>query len=104
MSSWTAWAIGVWGARRQDASSIGLHAILDELARLGMNGLYHSTFQGLARPGKTAHFCMFGYDIDNLPGRGVLEAVGEGIHISKGADDAVDRPYIHPSPKPLRIG
>ncbi|MFQ6094061.1 MAG: hypothetical protein ACE5OR_15565 [bacterium] len=57
---------------------------LDQLARLGMNGLYHSSYQGVAMPRQVAHLLMFGYDIHELPGRGVLEAVGEGIRVSHG--------------------
>ena len=52
---------------------------LDHLARIGMNGLVHCTLQGVAMPSETAHFLLFGYDLPDFPGRGVLEAVGEGI-------------------------
>jgi len=54
---------------------------LDRLASLGMNGLYHSYLQGTAMPSEIAHFLMFGYGLDEFPGRGLLEAMGEGIRI-----------------------
>lgn len=57
---------------------------LDHLASLGMNGLYHSYYQGTAMPSELAHFLMFGYEIDEFPGRGLIEAVGEGITIHDG--------------------
>ena len=55
---------------------------LDHLASLGMNGLYHSYYQGIAMPSELAHFLMFGYEIDEFPGRGLVEAVGEGITVN----------------------
>lgn len=57
---------------------------LDHLASLGMNGLYHSYYQGTAMPSELAHFLMFGYEIDEFPGRGLIEAVGEGMTINDG--------------------
>ena len=57
---------------------------LDYIAALGMNGLYHSYLQGTAMPSELAHFLMFGYDIGEFPGRGLLEAMGEGIAVSDG--------------------
>ena len=46
---------------------------LDRLAALGMNGLYHSYLQGVAMPSEIAHFLMFGYELEDFPGRGDLE-------------------------------
>ncbi|UCE17641.1 MAG: 2,3-bisphosphoglycerate-independent phosphoglycerate mutase [Gemmatimonadota bacterium] len=57
---------------------------LDRIAALGVNGLYHSTTQGMAMPSETAHFCLFGYDIGDFPGRGPLEAIGENISMGDG--------------------
>lgn len=54
---------------------------LDKIASLGMNGLFHSHLQGTALPSELAHFLMFGYQIEDFPGRGVVEALGEGIDI-----------------------
>jgi len=52
---------------------------LDRLAELGGNGLFHPSSPGLCFPSETAHFLLFGYDLKNFPGRGLFEAVGEGI-------------------------
>jgi 2,3-bisphosphoglycerate-independent phosphoglycerate mutase len=54
---------------------------LDHIASLGMNGLYHSYLQGVAMPSEIAHFLMFGYDIQEFPGRGYIEAIGWGIDV-----------------------
>jgi 2,3-bisphosphoglycerate-independent phosphoglycerate mutase len=52
---------------------------LDRLAQLGGNGLFHPSSPGLCFPSETAHFLLFGYDLIKFPGRGLLEAVGEGV-------------------------
>nr|HPI97904.1 phosphoglycerate mutase [Synergistales bacterium] len=52
---------------------------MDAIARAGCTGLYHSTCQGVAMPSEMAHFIIFGYDLDRFPGRGYIEALGEGI-------------------------
>jgi 2,3-bisphosphoglycerate-independent phosphoglycerate mutase len=52
---------------------------LDQLAQLGGNGLFHPSSPGLCFPSETAHFLLFGYDLKKFPGRGLLEAVGEGV-------------------------
>jgi len=52
---------------------------LDRLASLGSNGLFHASRPGQCLPSETAHYLLFGYDIRNFPGRGLLEAVGEGV-------------------------
>lgn len=57
---------------------------LDHLASLGMNGLYHSYLQGTAMSSELAHFLMFGYDINEFPGRGLIEAIGEGVMVKDG--------------------
>lgn len=57
---------------------------LDRLASLGMNGLYHSYLQGTAMSSELAHFLMFGYDIHEFPGRGLIEAIGEGVMVKDG--------------------
>jgi 2,3-bisphosphoglycerate-independent phosphoglycerate mutase len=49
-----------------------------------MNGLFHSHLQGAALPSELAHFLMFGYHIDEFPGRGVVEALGEEIGVGEG--------------------
>jgi 2,3-bisphosphoglycerate-independent phosphoglycerate mutase len=57
---------------------------LDKIAAKGMNGLFHSLLQGAALPSELAHFLMFGYRIKEFPGRGVVEALGEGIDVHEG--------------------
>ena len=57
---------------------------LDHLAALGANGLYHASRQGLALPGESAHFAMFGYGMEEFPGRGALEALGAGVALAPG--------------------
>jgi 2,3-bisphosphoglycerate-independent phosphoglycerate mutase len=57
---------------------------LDRLADLGMCGLYHSRLQGIPMPSEIAHFLMFGYDFDEFPGRGFIEALGFGIPMQDG--------------------
>jgi len=52
---------------------------LDRLAELGGNGLFHPSSSGLCFPSETAHFLLFGYDLKKFPGRGLFEAVGEGV-------------------------
>jgi 2,3-bisphosphoglycerate-independent phosphoglycerate mutase len=54
---------------------------LDRIAENGMNGLFHAHLQGTALPSELAHFLMFGYRIEEFPGRGALEALGEGLDI-----------------------
>lgn len=53
--------------------------VLDHLAAMGANGLYHAASLGQALPSENAHFSMFGYDLGEFPGRGALEAIGAGI-------------------------
>jgi len=57
---------------------------LDKIAARGMNGLFHAHLQGAALPSELAHFLMFGYRIEEFPGRGAVEALGEGIDIREG--------------------
>ncbi len=54
---------------------------LDRIAAMGMNGLFHAHLQGAALPSELAHFLMFGYRLEEFPGRGVVEALGEGLDI-----------------------
>ncbi len=57
---------------------------LDQIATIGMNGLFHSHLQGTALPSELAHFLMFGYGLEEFPGRGVVEALGEGLAVGDG--------------------
>ncbi len=57
---------------------------LDKIATAGMNGLFHPYLQGTALPSELAHFLIFGYQINEFPGRGVVEALGEEIGVREG--------------------
>ena len=52
---------------------------LDRLADAGSNGLYHASFPGQCLPSEIAHYLLFGYEPEGFPGRGLLEAIGEGV-------------------------
>jgi 2,3-bisphosphoglycerate-independent phosphoglycerate mutase len=52
---------------------------LDKLASLGMTGLLHPWLLGSALPSEIAHFLLFGYDLEDFPGRGYIEALGENL-------------------------
>ncbi len=56
---------------------------LDRLAALGMTGLYHPWRLGTALPSEMAHFSLFGYDLEDFPGRGYLEALGENLPLGE---------------------
>ncbi|MCG2722561.1 MAG: alkaline phosphatase family protein [Thermodesulfovibrionales bacterium] len=56
---------------------------MDYLASIGMNGLYHSFHQGVPMSSETAHFLIFGYDKEEFPGRGYIEAMGAGIPVGE---------------------
>lgn len=56
---------------------------MDGLAAGGANGLFHASLQGQALPSENAHFAMLGYNQDDFPGRGALEALGTGIDLGK---------------------
>lgn len=51
---------------------------LDRLATLGRAGLLYPVGPGLAPSSHQAHFALFGYTPREFPGRGLLEALGEG--------------------------
>lgn len=57
---------------------------LDAIARAGMTGLFHAHLQGTALPSELAHFVIFGYALEEFPGRGLIEAIGEGIPVADG--------------------
>ncbi|MCF8144111.1 MAG: phosphoglycerate mutase [Deltaproteobacteria bacterium] len=52
---------------------------LDRLARMGSNGLFHAAWVGQCFPSETAHYLLFGYEMERFPGRGLLEAVGYDV-------------------------
>lgn len=51
---------------------------LDRLAQVGRCGLLYPVGPGLAPSSHQAHFALFGYAPGQFPGRGLLEALGEG--------------------------
>jgi len=57
---------------------------LDRLTALGMTGLYHPLRLGIALPSEMAHLLLFGYDSEDFPGRGYIEALGEGLPMDDG--------------------
>ncbi len=52
---------------------------LDRLSALGCNGFFYAIRPGLCLPSENAHFAMFGYNQEEFPGRGCLEALGADI-------------------------
>jgi 2,3-bisphosphoglycerate-independent phosphoglycerate mutase len=52
---------------------------LDRLAAAGSNGLFHASYPGQCLPSEIAHYLLFGYERIAFPGRGLLEAIGEGV-------------------------
>jgi 2,3-bisphosphoglycerate-independent phosphoglycerate mutase len=83
------------GDRGQDCfdGRTPLHAAntpnLDYLSSIGMNGLYHTMMQGVPMSSETAHFIIFGYGIEEFPGRGYIEAKGKGLSFNDEKDVAV---------------
>jgi 2,3-bisphosphoglycerate-independent phosphoglycerate mutase len=57
---------------------------LDALARVGRCGLLYPLGPGLAPSSHQAHFALFGYTSTAFPGRGLLEALGEGMPPAEG--------------------
>lgn len=57
---------------------------LDRLAALGRCGLLYALGPGLAPSSHQAHFALFGYEGEAFPGRGLLEALGEGHAVAPG--------------------
>ncbi|MHC4662366.1 MAG: alkaline phosphatase family protein [Planctomycetota bacterium] len=52
---------------------------LDSLAAAGANGLLHAGRVGVPLPSENAHLALFGYNDEEFPGRGYLEALGAGM-------------------------
>lgn len=57
---------------------------LDRLAALGSNGLLDPLGPGVPMGSETAHFLIFGYSLEDFPGRAVIEAMGRNVHINPG--------------------
>ncbi|HEY3210800.1 MAG TPA: alkaline phosphatase family protein [Actinomycetota bacterium] len=59
--------------------------VLDDLARKGALGLVHTVGEDVAPESDIAVFAILGYDPrEEHPGRGVLEALGAGMHFRDG--------------------
>ncbi|MCS3901277.1 alkaline phosphatase family protein [Methanococcus voltae] len=56
---------------------------LDEFAKSSLTGLMCPQKIGVPLGTEVAHFLLWGYDISQFPGRGVIEALGEGIDLKK---------------------
>lgn len=57
---------------------------LDRLASRGLNGFMYTISPGMAPSSDLAHFLLFGYSLAEFPGRGYLEAIGEGFSVQVG--------------------
>jgi len=57
---------------------------LDSLAAIGANGLFHADKLGMAFSSQDAHFSLFGYNWQEMPRRGLLEAVAVGLNVESG--------------------
>jgi 2,3-bisphosphoglycerate-independent phosphoglycerate mutase len=57
---------------------------LDQLAALGSNGLLDPLGPGIPMGSETAHFLIFGYPLEDFPGRAVIEAMGNKIPMKPG--------------------
>lgn len=58
---------------------------LDALASAGSTGLMWPLGPGRAPTSPLAHFALFGYPVERFPGRGLFEALGEGVDLEPGA-------------------
>ncbi len=62
---------------------------LNSLAKKGITGLMFTLSPGLAPSTELAHFVLLGYELETFPGRGLLEAWGEGYEVA--SDEVVIR-------------
>lgn len=62
---------------------------IDSLSKEGINGSMFTLSPGLAPSTELAHFALLGYEIEDFPGRGLLEAWGEGFEVAQ--DEVVIR-------------
>ena len=58
---------------------------LDQLAALGTTGLLTPLAPGISLESETAHFILFGYGLEQCPGRAAFEAIGRGIEVPPGS-------------------
>ncbi len=54
---------------------------LDQLAALGTTGLLTPLAPGLPLESETSHFILFGYGLEQFPGRAAFEAIGRGLEV-----------------------
>ena len=54
---------------------------LDQLATLGTTGLLTPLAPGVPLESETAHFILFGYGLEQFPGRAAFEAIGRGFEV-----------------------
>ena len=57
---------------------------LDRLAGLGSNGLLDPLGPGIPMGSETAHFLIFGYSLEDFPGRAVIEGLGRNVPMEPG--------------------
>ncbi|MFV1950827.1 MAG: phosphoglycerate mutase [Nitrospinota bacterium] len=57
---------------------------LDKLASRGINGLMDPISQGIPLRSETSHFILFGYPLEDFPGRALCEAKYAGISFDSG--------------------
>ncbi len=58
---------------------------LDQLAALGTTGLLTPLTPGVPLESETAHFILFGYGLEQFPGRAAFEAIGRGFEVPPGS-------------------
>ncbi len=77
---------------------------LDRLAALGVTGLMTPLSPGVALGTPTAHFLLFGYRLDEFPGRSLFLAVAHGLDPSpKEVLCAARFATVEPTPRGLHI-
>lgn len=54
---------------------------LDQLAALGTTGLLTPLAPGIPLESETSHFILFGYSLEQFPGRAAFEAIGRDIEV-----------------------
>ena len=54
---------------------------LDQLATLGTTGLLTPLAPGVPLESETSHFILFGYGLEQFPGRAAFEAIGRGMDV-----------------------
>ena len=65
---------------------------LDRIASMGSNGLFHAASPGQCLPTEIAHYLIFGFEMEEFPGRGLLEAVGYSVPFE--AEDVISLAHL----------